>query len=164
MESPTPIRILGQTTPGRHEPAELVGLPEAGHGVRPRIDDYVQAVAAKVRRRGLAAPQGLDHCSTRGCDLGVAMALGAFGVKTVLRARFSATTGGGRPYPTAAPSSGPGTSTRFAGRPATTFARQSTARMSTSLSDWRAGQRKSPDCWPTPTKGPSRSPRETGTS
>src|SRR6202042_3183743 len=40
---------------------------ERDHGVGLGIDDDVQAVAAKVRRHRVAAPQGLDEARVRGC-------------------------------------------------------------------------------------------------
>src|ERR1700722_7546945 len=40
--------------------------PEPDHGIGLGIDDDVQAVAAEFRRRGLAAPQGLDEARMGG--------------------------------------------------------------------------------------------------
>jgi hypothetical protein len=40
--------------------------PDPDHGIGLGINDDVQAVAAKLRRRGLAAPQGLDEARVGG--------------------------------------------------------------------------------------------------
>ena len=69
IKCPTPIRILSQTPPGpRTGRARQPTIRRTGF--HPRIDDDVPAVAAEVRRHGLAAAQTMDHCRARGCALG----------------------------------------------------------------------------------------------